>query len=55
MAYEAIINGDKNDTIDPVHRVIIEQESGNQYIYDAKEIRMIVIRGLPEPKDRITE
>lgn len=49
MIYEAVINGDETETIDPVKCIIIEQEGGNTYRFRADELHKIVIREIKDP------
>lgn len=50
MIYEAVINGDEAETIDPVRAIIVEQESGNTYRYRADEITHLLVRKRNESK-----
>lgn len=53
MIWEAIINGDKNDTIDPVSEIIIVQLSGNKYTFHPSECRQIELRAILEPRETL--
>lgn len=44
MAYEAIINGDPLDTIDPVHSITVIIDNGaSEYRYSAEELQSLQI------------
>ena len=51
MEYEALINGDPLDTIDPIHSVtIIINNGAHDYTYTVEQLQTLVIRPMPTPE-----